>query len=279
MNCEHDLAEMETMCADGCCPICLQARTAELERAKATLRAYIANVEEASIGVNLPELFITCDENGKEVALKPSFVESWYDAIAKKWKQDNKELIDLYERKNSVIAKLHVERDTLKQEKAELEELLTEMTFVKVSNDFGNTDFSNTDFDWTVLERIRKLEAENERLKAELCDECPYLEVDKEIINRYIDKCKSHEARIAELESENKELKAFTPAKLCELCGGSGKVEIKDCASCVHVNDNGQCRMHSPCADKSLVERFIRNPLLKIRYKPCPNGCKKGSEE
>jgi len=67
--------------------------------------------------------------------------------------------------------------------------------------------------------------------------------------------------------------------EFCSLCGGSEEVEIKDCASCVYVNDNGQCRSSSPCPDKSLLERFIRNPLLKIRYKPCPNGCKqKGSE-
>ena len=31
MNCDHDLAERETECADGACPICLRARIKELE--------------------------------------------------------------------------------------------------------------------------------------------------------------------------------------------------------------------------------------------------------
>lgn len=31
MGCSHDLAEMETMCADGICPLCLRA---EVERLK-----------------------------------------------------------------------------------------------------------------------------------------------------------------------------------------------------------------------------------------------------
>jgi DNA repair exonuclease SbcCD ATPase subunit len=31
IDCEHDLAEMETACADGLCPICLRSRIVELE--------------------------------------------------------------------------------------------------------------------------------------------------------------------------------------------------------------------------------------------------------
>ena len=32
MKCNHDLAERETECADGACPICLRARIAKLEK-------------------------------------------------------------------------------------------------------------------------------------------------------------------------------------------------------------------------------------------------------
>lgn len=31
MNCEHDLSDRETACADGMCPLCLAARRAEAE--------------------------------------------------------------------------------------------------------------------------------------------------------------------------------------------------------------------------------------------------------
>ncbi len=33
MKCEHDLAERETACADGLCPLCLSAKTAKLVEA------------------------------------------------------------------------------------------------------------------------------------------------------------------------------------------------------------------------------------------------------
>jgi DNA repair exonuclease SbcCD ATPase subunit len=32
MTCQHDLAEMETACADGCCPLCMQKELEEAQR-------------------------------------------------------------------------------------------------------------------------------------------------------------------------------------------------------------------------------------------------------
>ncbi len=54
---------------------------------------------------------------------------------------------------------------------------------------------------------IAALIVENKALKKELCGTCPFLEVDKEMINRYIDKCKVLEAENTALVDQVTELK------------------------------------------------------------------------
>ncbi len=52
IKCNHDLAEQETMCADGYCPICLIQRIKELEdgirKHKKTMDKYAKNYKNVS---------------------------------------------------------------------------------------------------------------------------------------------------------------------------------------------------------------------------------------
>ena len=52
-KCEHDLAERETACADGMCPLCLQAEIAKLQAALDDSTAMLCLVMEFFQGEKL----------------------------------------------------------------------------------------------------------------------------------------------------------------------------------------------------------------------------------
>jgi hypothetical protein len=80
--------------------------TAQRDLAEATLRAYIASVEEMELGVGLPDMFTVMHE-GKTYAAKPDDARSFYQAIADKWARDNTALVALFVGKDARLAALY----------------------------------------------------------------------------------------------------------------------------------------------------------------------------
>ncbi len=68
----------------------------ENRQLRSEMRAFIANIEEMSIGVGLPSIFIVI-KDGQEYAMPPDYAESVYKAIMTKWHKDRGDLISLYE--------------------------------------------------------------------------------------------------------------------------------------------------------------------------------------
>lgn len=67
----------------------LQAQNLRLTN---TILAMISNIEQMTIGVGLPELFVV-EHEGKQYAVQPDKALSFYRAIEDKWKKDCNDLV------------------------------------------------------------------------------------------------------------------------------------------------------------------------------------------
>jgi len=76
----------------------LATAEARATKAESTLRAFIGNVEEMSLGEGIPAGLVVTDDGGRTFrAVQSHVTRHWYDAIMHKWRKDCADLVDMYD--------------------------------------------------------------------------------------------------------------------------------------------------------------------------------------